>query len=404
LRLAAPAAGLGVLALVSVCATLAWPDDSPLVPLNGGRPEGDDAYAYAFLAASAAAFVLYLLGLLAVARRGVRLRVVAVLAVAIQLVPLGAPLLLSTDAWTYWDYGRIAAVHDANPYREPPASFPEDPAFPYVGADWRDTTSVYGPAFTLASEPLALAAGESADAAAWIYKALGAVAVLTATGLAVWLAPRRSFACVFAGWNPLLALHFAGGGHNDAWMAALVLAALALAASGHRAWAGAAWAAAVLVKWVPLIFLPLRLLEARRTGRRLDHLGFAAAAGVILVLASVRYGLGWLEAFGPLARNANKETSYALPHRLQGLGVPREVAVGLFLAGFAVAYAFLVREALRGRARLGLAACALMLASPWLVVWYVVWAVPLAAAEDDRTAQLIALALCAYLLPQTVPI
>jgi Glycosyltransferase family 87 len=404
LRIAAPAAGLGVLALVSVCAGLAWPNDSPLVPLNGGRPEGDDAYAYAFLAASAAAFVLYLLGLLAVARRGARLRLVAALALAIQLVPLGAPLLLSTDAWTYWDYGRIAAVHDANPYRDPPASFPEDPAFPYVGADWRDTTSVYGPAFTLASEPLALAARESADAAAWIYKALGALAVLTATGLAVWLAPRRSFACVFAGWNPLLALHFAGGGHNDAWMAALVLAALALAASGHRVWAGAAWAAAVLVKWVPLVFLPLRLLEARRTGRRLDHLGFAAAAGAILVLASVRYGLGWLEAFGPLAHNANKETSYALPHRLQGLGVPREVAVGLFVAGFALAYAFLVREALGGRARLGLAACALMLASPWLVVWYVVWAVPLAAAEDDRTAQLVALALCAYLLPQTVPI
>jgi hypothetical protein len=37
------------------------------------------------------------------------------------------------------------------------------------------------------------------------------------------------------------------------------------------------------------------------------------------------------------------------------------------------------------------------------VVWYVVWAVPLAAAEDDRPAQLIALGLCAYLLPQTIP-
>ena len=63
-----------------------------------------------------------------------------------------------------------------------------------------------------------------------------------------------------------------------------------------------------------------------------------------------------------------------------------------------------MREALRGRARLGLAACALMLAAPWLVVWYVVWAVPLAAAEDDRTAQLVSLGLCAYLLPQTIPV
>jgi hypothetical protein len=403
-RLAAPAAGLGVLALVGVCAGLAWPGDSPLVPLHGGHPDGDDAYTWAFLAALAAAFALYLFALLWLARRAASFRAVAILAAAIQLVPLGAPLLLSTDAWTYWSYGRVASVHDANPYRDPPADFPDDPSFPYVGEDWRDTTTVYGPAFTLSSEPLAVAVGESEDAAAWIYKTLAALAVLLTVALAARLSPRPVFACAFVGWNPLLAVHFAGGGHNDAWMAALVVGALALAASGRHAWAGAAWAAAVLVKWVPLVLLPLRALEARRTGRPVDHRGFAVAALVLLALATVRYGFGWLEAFGPLARNANQETSYALPHRLQDLGVPRQLALGLFGTGLALVFAYLVHEALRGRARLGLAACALMLAAPWLVVWYVVWAVPLAAAEDDHTAQLLALALCAYLLPQTIPI
>lgn len=404
MKLAAPAAGLGVLGLVVVCAGLAWPGDSPLVPLNGGHPVGDVAYAWAFLVVLTLAFALYLLALLALSRRPASLRMVAVVAVAIQLVPLGAPLLLSTDAWTYWAYGRIAAVHDANPYRDPPADFPDDPSFPFVGADWIDTTSVYGPGFTLTSEPLALAAGDSEDAAAWTYKTLAALAVLVAVGLATRLSPRPVFACAFAGWNPLLAVHFAGGGHNDAWMAALVLGALALAASGRRFWAGAAWAGALLVKWVPIVFLPLRALEARRTGRRVDHWGFAAGVLVLLGLATLRYGFGWLEAFGPLARNANTETSYALPHRLQELGVPRGLAVALFAAGLALSFAYLVREALRGRARLALAACVLMLAAPWLVVWYIVWAVPLAAAEDDRAAQLVALALCAYLLPQTIPI
>ena len=393
-----------MLALVGVCVGLAWPDDSPLVPLHGGHPDGDDAYAWAFLAALAAAFALYLFALLWLARRTASFRAVAILAAAIQLVPLGAPLLLSTDAWTYWSYGRIASVHDANPYRDPPADFPDDPSFPYVGEDWRDTTTVYGPAFTLPSEPLAVVARESKDAAAWIYKTLAALAVLLTVGLAARLSPRPAFACAFAGWNPLLAVHFAGGGHNDAWMAALVVGALALAASGRRFWAGAAWAAAVLVKWVPLVFLPLRALEARRTGRPVDHRGFAVAALALLALATLRYGFGWLEAFGPLARNANQETSYALPHRLQDLGVPRQLALALFGAGLVLAFAYLVREALRGRARLGLAACALMLAAPWLVVWYVVWAVPLAAAEDDHTAQIVALALCAYLLPQTIPV
>ena len=393
-----------MLALVAVCAALAWPADSPLEPLNGGRPDGDSAYAWAFLAALVGAFLSYLLALAVLARRAVSLRLVATLAVAIQLVPLAAPLLLSTDAWTYWSYGRIAAVHDANPYRDPPADFPDDPSLPYVGADWRDTTTVYGPAFTLASEPVALAAGESPDAAAWIYKSLAALAVLVAVACAARLSRRAAFACAFVGWNPVLAVHFAGGGHNDAWMAALVVGALALAASGRRALAGAAWAAAVLVKWVPLVLLPLRLLAARRAGEPFGLAGFLAAAVVLLALATVRYGLGWLEAFGPLARNANTETSYALPSRLQDLGVPRELAIALFAAGLAAAGMYLVREALRGRARLGLAACALMLAAPWLVVWYVVWAVPLAAAEDDPRAQLLALALCAYLLPQTIPI
>lgn len=329
---------------------------------------------------------------------------VAALAAAIQLAPLGAPLLLSTDAWTYWDYGRIAAVDGGNPYRDSADDFPADPAFPYVGLDWRDSTSVYGPAFTLASEPIARAAGSSADAAAWIYKTLGALATLTATALAAVLARRKAFAVAFVGWNPLLALHFAGGGHNDAWMAALVLGALALGAGGRRQLAGAAWAAAVLVKWVPLVFLPLRALEARASGRRVGHVGFAVTAAFLVALATWRYGHDWLGAFGPLARNANSETAFAMPHRLQELGLPRWLAVGLLAVLFAAAYGWLLREAARGRARLGLAAALFLLAVPYLAPWYAVWAVPLAAAEDDPPAQALALGICAYLLPQTVPV
>src|SRR5262249_14851005 len=154
----------------------------------------------------------------------------------------------------------ISAVHGKNPYRQTPADFPGDPAYPWVGSGWRQTSSVYGPAFTLASEPVALAAGSSADAAAWIYKSLGAAAVLAACALAGRLASHRAFAVAFVGWNPLLALQFAGGGHNDAWIAALVLAALAFAVAGRRQAAGVAWAAAALVKWVPLVLLPLRAL------------------------------------------------------------------------------------------------------------------------------------------------
>ncbi len=222
--------------------------------------------------------------------------------------------------------------------------------------------------------------------------------------LASRLSPRPALAFAFVGWNPLLAVHFAGGGHNDAWLAFLVLGALAAAAAGRRRLAGVCWALGTLVKWVPLVLLPLRAIEARGSGRKVDHVGFAAAAAAVALLAFVRYGTGWLRVFGSLARNANHETSWALPHRLEQAGAPRWLTIAVFGLAFALAYAWLVREAWRGRARLGLATCVLLLAAPYLVVWYVVWAVPLAAAEDDEPAALLSLALCAYLLRQTIPL
>src|ERR671936_178920 len=312
-------AGALTLAGVGVCVAAAWPHDSPLVPRHGGLLEGDSAWAWLYLAGEIVAFVAYVGGLLLLRRGAVRLALVGVLAAAIQLAPLGAPLLISSDARTYWDYGRIAIVHDANPYTQPPRDFPDDPAYPHIGGAWHGATSVYGPLFTISSEPVSAAAGSSADAAAWLFKSLAVLAMLGTVALAALLSRRRAYAATLVGWNPLLALHFAGGGHNDAWMALLVMAALALGARGRRQWAGVAWAAAIFVKWIAVVFLPLRALEARATRRRVGHLGFALAAVVIAVAASAQFGWLWLEAFGSLARNANKETQFALPHRLKEL-------------------------------------------------------------------------------------
>jgi hypothetical protein len=392
------------LAGVGLCIASAWPHDSPLVPRHGGLLEGDATWAWLYFAGEIAAFAAYVGGLLLLRRAAVRPALVGALAAAIQLAPLGAPLLISSDAWTYWDYARIAFVHDANPYTQPPRDFPADPAYPYIGGAYHGTTSVYGPLFTQASEPLAGAAGSSADAAAWLFKSLAALAILGTVALAALLARRRAYAAALVGWNPLLALHFAGGGHNDAWMALLVMSALALGAGGRRQWAGAAWVAAIFIKWIAVVFLPLRALEARARGRRVGHFGFALAALLLVAAASAQFGWHWLEAFGPLTRNANRETQFALPHRLKELGVPRDVALGLFAGAFGLGYLWLARQAWHGRARLGLAAGMLLCASPYLVPWYVVWALPVAAAEDDPPAQWLAVAISAYLLRQRVPI
>jgi alpha-1,6-mannosyltransferase len=327
------------------------------------------------------------------------------MACALQLLPLAAPVLLSTDVYTYWDYARIATVHDGNPYVDEPSDFPEDVAFPRMGSYWHDTTSVYGPGFTLASEAHAVAVGESPAAAAWAYRVLAAAAMIALVLLAARLSPRPAFAAAFVGWNPLLAVHFAGGGHNDAWMMVFVLAALALAAAGRPFLAGLSWAAAITIKWVPLLFLPLRLLEARKTGRRLDHRGLALGLVVIVAIATWRYGLSWLGAAGPLASNlADDRASYAIPVKIASPGLPEGAVVAVFAAAFVIAYVWLLREAWRGRARLALTAGILLVCTSWLVPWYAVWAVPLAAVEEDRTARILALALSAYLLRDAVPI
>jgi alpha-1,6-mannosyltransferase len=400
---AALLAAAAVALLVAGCVACAWIEGAPLVPADAGRA-GGGRLGVVFLVLLAAAFAVYLVALALLRRRPPGLRAVLLVALVIQVAPLAGPLLLSTDAWTYWEYGRIAAVHGGNPYVDTPSEFSADPAYGYAGAAWRETTSVYGPTFTLLSELVALVSGSSAAAAAWIFKVLAAAGVLACAVLAARLARNRPAAAALVGWNPLFAVHFAGGGHNDAMLAALALGALALAAVGRRGLAGAAWACTILLKWIPVVFLALRTVEARATGRRVDHLGFAAAALALVGLATWRYGFDWLRAFGPLARNAEGQTSYALPHRLEQLGVPHGVTLLLAALALAGGLAWLVREAARGRVRLGLSACLLMATTPWLAPWYTIWALPFAAAEDDRRAKLIALGFCAYLLPQTIPL
>jgi hypothetical protein len=395
-------AGLTCLALVALGVAFAYPESSPLSPTHEG---GETAWAWGYLAAAAAAFAAYLVGLwlLSQARRA-RVRAVVAIAAAIQLAPLAGPVMLSTDVYTYWDYARIGAVQGGNPYEDLPSDYPRDPAYPLMGSAWRNTTSVYGPGFTLASEGHAAVVGGSATAASLLYRVLAAACMLALLALAAGLAGRKAYAAAFVGWNPLLAFHFAGGGHNDAWMMALVLGAMALAASGRRQLAGAAWAGAIAVKWVALVFLPLRALEARASGRGVRHLGFAVAAAAIIAVATWRYGVHWLEAFGPLSDNLTRQAQYSLPNRLSGLGPSQDAAAWLTGGLFALAYLWLLREAWRGRARLGLAAGLLLLATPWLLPWYAVWAVPLAAVEEDRAASCLALGLSAYLLRDAVPL
>jgi Glycosyltransferase family 87 len=364
--------------------------------VRAGAFEHDDVWSILFVAALALAFVLYVTALLGLRRGGSRLAVVWAIAVVVQLIPLGGPLLLSRDVYSYWAYARIASPHDRDPYVTAPATFPQDPATRAVAHGWRDTTSVYGPAFTATSIAVADAAG-SPESVAFAFRALAALAMIAATFLGAQVARRKAFAAAFIGWNPLLAVAFAGGGHNDALMLVLILLALALARQRRDVASGVAWILAAAVKAPALFLLPLQLLQGRT---KVVWLGAALTALAGSVAAALAFGSGWLTA---LLHIGHHESRYALPVRLAQAGIPYRLAHLLAVAVLVSGGAWLARQAWRGRARLALGACLLVCTSAWLLPWYASWPVALAAVEEDAAAQVLALAVAAYLLPSRVP-
>ena len=342
-----------------------------------------------FLVAVGLAFLFYVLALLELRRGPTPLTLVVAVAVAIQLTPLAGPLLLSRDVYSYWAYGRIVATYDRNPFVAPPIRFAHDPATRAVA--WKRQTSVYGPAFTLAAGGVAAAARRSPELASLLFRIVAALGGIAATALAAVIARRKAFAAVFVGWNPLVALSFAGGGHNDAWMVVLLLGALALVSRRRYVVGGAVWVLAGAVK-APA----LALLVLQRSGRGV-WLGAAVAAVIGAAASSAIFGASWLSAVTPLA---GREASFGLTARLEALGVPSPAAHGLPLVALAAGALYLARR----RPSLSLGAALLVLTSPWVLPWYATWPVALAAVEEDSAAQVVAVALALYLLPDRVPL
>src|SRR5690349_6371453 len=181
------------------------------------------------------------------------LRPVAVAAVAGALLVLAVamPPRTSHDLWSYAMYGRIVAVHHADPYRSPPSDFPSDTALHRVDRGWRDAPSVYGPVFTGLSSALAPIVGERPLATRVAYKSIAALAV--AAVLVALVRRKRTAAIAAVGLHPLVVVELVNGGHNYALVGLLLLAGVWAVLRDRPALAGAAVAAAVLVKVVALL-------------------------------------------------------------------------------------------------------------------------------------------------------
>lgn len=379
------AACAALVVLTTIAARHAAPAEvSPVVPRGGWNT--------VWIAGVVGSLVAYVGGV-ALARAS-RIPVAAAFAVAVitQCVPLAAPLLLSKDAYIYWADARIVTVHHASPYRATPSDYPNDPATPYTSEEWRGRPAPYGPTWEALALVPGAAAGRSARHAVTAYKLFSLLGVLIAVGL-VARATRNAGAVALLGWSPVVALHFAGGGHNDGWLVALLCLAV-IARDGARG--GAAWSLGAGLKPIGVILFPLELAATRLRRSRPFWVGLVGVGIGLLAISSPLWGIGWVRAS---LVGVHSASSFGGVHWLTEAGLRHRDAVVVGALVFTAVYCVLLVHAWRrGRARLSLAMTVLCLTTSQLRPWYAIWPLALAAIEEDAPAALAAIGLSAYLL------
>lgn len=350
-----------------------------------------------------AGFAAYL-GALALAPRLDRRLVWAVIAALLVLFAC-LPPLLSHDVYSYIDYARLGVLHGVDPYVRGPAVVPTDAAFAHV--TWPHTTSAYGPLFTLATYPLAWL---PVQAAAYVLKATSAAAVLATACLVARLAPARGIdpkrAAAFVALNPLVLVHVVGGPHNDGIAVLLMTLGVAAMLTARESAGAGALVAAVATKLTAAIAVPFALLGTDRRVRFL--LGGFIGLGAVTLLAHLAFGWHWLGAFALIDQNQGHTTHLSIPTtaaRLTGLSPDTTRATAT--TAFAALVVYLLIWTYRGGDWLRATAWAttgLLLATAWLLPWYLLWPLPAAALSRDRAVQLLLLGLTAYQLGARLPL
>jgi Glycosyltransferase family 87 len=336
-------------------------------------------------------------GLLVLARRsdaaGLGPRRAIALVAAVQLIVFVGPILLSTDVFSYIAYARMGVEHGVNPYLHGPAAIIGDPVYHYVGQDWKHVATAYGPLYTLLSYPLAPL---GVTGALWGMK-LEALLASAGTLALLWRCARlRGFDPVWAllvvGANPLFTIYGLGGAHNDLLMILAMMVAITLMVAprvtpAREAWAGAAIVAGALVKVTVAALLPFMIVARRRLA---PILGTAAAAVVGAVIAEVAFGSHGVNVFAALNRDSAFVSSDSFPTEIAHLfGKPGVFPVDhdLLKAGLVAIVLYLLWRTWRGYdwiAASGWTLLAVTVTSTWLLAWYILWPLPLAAIVRDR--------------------
>jgi hypothetical protein len=366
-----------------------------------------------FYAALWVALLLYVVVLLAAPSLSVRLALGAV--ALMHLVFLLAPPLLSHDVFSYIAYARLGVAHHLNPYTHAPIDIPNDPGFTHAGSIY--ASSAYGPLFTLLTYPLSPL---GVPAAFWILKVAAALSSLGIVAL-VWRIAQRLgrdplVPALAVGLNPLVLVHVVGGAHNEALTVLLTMAGVLL-------WVGGRGTAGVIVATVAtgikasaaLVVPFLALSDRTQALRRVVAAAITMAA--IAAIGLIAFGTHALDALSLIGDNQDRTSRFSVPYKtaqLLGALLPGDrldysdgVRIAFALA-FAAVFLWLLWRVWRGLIdpldAIGWATFAILIASAWLVPWYILWLLPFAALSRDRRLRIATLALCAWMLAITIPL
>ena len=365
---------------------------------------------------------------------------------AVHAVFILAPPLALTDLFNYINYGRMEVVHNLNPYTSIPIVEPHsDPA--YALSNWHALFSPYGPLFTMitfAVVPLGVAGSF------WALKVLLVFTSLATLGL-VWRCakllgrdPVKAVALV--GLNPIVLVWGLGGEHNDFLMVFFLMLGfylLLLARSRRRRrgtpsgglriehlllplspmliGAGAAFIIADGIKASAGVLVPVVLAGLLRERRGLVQvlIGMVLAGVLVAGLSLLFFGLH----IPDLSTQSRLVTSESIPNLIGlalGAGGETETLHHLLTAVLALSILGCCWWAWRGSrpgrppaavedapdrtiAASGWASVALLVTLSWVLPWYVLWVLPMAALSNSRRLRQSALVLGVYLIIAWAP-
>jgi Glycosyltransferase family 87 len=343
-------------------------------------------------------------GIALAAVRALSMRTIVIAVVALHVVMLLSPPLALTDLFNYLGYARLGALHGLNPYTHVIGITRHDPV--YGLASWRHLRSPYGTAFTLLTYPLGLM---PLPVAYWVAKTGTVLAGLGVIAL-VWRCARQlgrdpRFAVLFVAANPIYLIFELGGFHNDVFMILPAMAAVSLLLDRRDGWAGASLILAVAVKFVAVLILPFLLLAARPgTRRRVWLLGGMAIGAVPLAIASYA-------AFGFATPNLSDQSSlltvFSIPNLvglILGLGGGTATLLRVASVAVVVVVAVLVRRRGDWLTGAGWSTLALICSLAWLVPWYIVWLLPLAALGTSIRLRRATMTLTVFLVLTFIPL